>query len=246
VQRLLAHQTKAPPPISRERADVPESLSAIINKMMQKRKEDRYQSAADAAAALSKWLVENGGSKWRQSHPALVARFASLDDVPRRRPDAAPNTDRRSGEAKPAGSPVAASRPGGSGKPKKSRPSSPVVLAKSAPLAPPTPQVDALAEIVHAAPVAEVAPGEAAASHPMWISAPPSAPLAAPPLPAVVRTSPNNRIDRRVIYLASLVIGAVLLVAGVGYRLVAGTDEENPSVVEPEAPKQPTKSTIGP
>ena len=73
----------------------------------------------------------------------------------------------------------------------------------------------------------------------MWISAPPSAPLAAPPLPAVVRTSPNNRIDRRVIYLASLVIGAVLLVAGVGYRLVAGTDEGKTPVIQPEAPKPP-------
>ena len=247
VQRLLAHQTKAPPPISRERADVPESLTTIISKMMQKRKEDRYQSAADAAAALSKWLVENGGSKWRQSHPALVARFANLDVVLRRRPDAAPSVDRRAGESKPAANAVAGSRTGGSGKPKKPRPSLPAVAAKTAPpMEPPPPEFDALAEVVRAAPVADVAPGEAAVSRPMWISAPPSAPLAAPPLPAVVRTSPNNRIDRRVIYLASLVIGAVLLVAGVGYRLVAGTDEGKAPVIPPQATQRPNPSTIGP
>ena len=110
----------------------------------------------------------------------------------------------------------------------------------------PPPEFDALAEVVRAAPVADVAPGEAAVSRPMWISAPPSAPLAAPPLPAVVRTSPNNRIDRRVIYLASLVIGAVLLVAGVGYRLVAGTDEGKAPVIPPQATQRPNPSTIGP
>ncbi len=79
VQRLLAHQTKSPPPIRKQRPDVPESLVAIVEKMMQKRKDDRYQSAAEVAAALSKWLVENGGDAWRRSHAELVARFAGLD-----------------------------------------------------------------------------------------------------------------------------------------------------------------------
>ena len=219
VQRLLAHQTKAPPSVSRERADVPESLTAIIHKMMQKRKEDRYQLAADAAAALSKWLVENGDSKWRQSHPALVARFASLDDV-LRCPDAAQNVDRQSTESKPSANAVS--------------------------MIPPISEVDVLAEVVQPALVTDSSPVVATVSHPMWIAAPPSAPLAAPPLPAVVRTSPNNRIDQRVIYLASLVIGAVLLVAGVGYRLVASSDEGTSPVIQPGLPPRPTQSTIGP
>ena len=61
VQRLLAHQTKAPPSIRSRREDVPESLTNIIEKMMQKSKEARYQSAAEVEKAISKWLVDNGG-----------------------------------------------------------------------------------------------------------------------------------------------------------------------------------------
>lgn len=242
AQRLLAHQTKTPPPISRERADVPESLTAIVHKMMQKRKKDRYQSAAAVAAALSKWLVENGDSRWRQSHPALVARSASLDDVPRHRPDAAQNVDRRSVESKPAVNAASGSPYGGSGQPEMPRPSSPVVVSRSASIIPPISEVDALAKVVQPAPVADVSPVGTTVSHPMWIAAPPSAPLAAPPLPAVVRTSPNNRIDPRVVYQASLVIGAVLLVAGMGYKLVVSSDEGRAPATQPEY----SQSTIGP
>ena len=245
VQRLLAHQTKAPPPINKERADVPESLTAIIEKMMQKRKEDRYQSAADVAAALSKWLVENGGAKWRHSHPALVARFASLDDVPRRRSETEAHIDRRSIENKPTAIPAQGVRPTGHGKSQKKLKS-----ARPAPQTSPTPvrsvEEVSSADVAKHLPAVDMSTADVGNSHPKWIAAPPTAPLAAPPLPAVVRTSPNNRIDRRVIYLASLAIAAVLLVAGVGYQLVAKSDEGQPPVIKQEAPKTTTKSTIGP
>ncbi len=245
VQRLLAHQTKAPPPISKERADVPESLSRIIEKMMQKRKEDRYQTAADAAAALSKWLVENGGSKWRQSHPALVARFASVEDLARRRPDAEANNDRRTPDTRPAGNPVQAARPSGSGKShKKSKSARPAPVA--IPIREVAPATIAPVDVDFATPAADLAAVDAGNSQPKWITAPPSAPLSAPPLPAVVRTSPNNRIDPRVVYLASLIIGAVLLVAGVGYKLIASSDEGKPPVIQPATPPSTNKSTIGP
>jgi serine/threonine protein kinase len=60
AQRLMAHQTKVPPPLGDKRPDVPTSLAAIVMKMMAKRPEDRYQSAAEVSEVLSGWLAANG------------------------------------------------------------------------------------------------------------------------------------------------------------------------------------------
>lgn len=249
-QRLLAHQTKPSPPISKVRADVPESLAVIINKMMQKRKEDRYQSATEAATALSKWLVENGGTKWRQSHPALVSQFTSMHDSQPPRPEAVAIVDRRSVELQPTANAALGSRHIESERPGTLRPQIPAAVKKAAATAKSivaqTLETVTPAEFIPATPAVEIAPVGDRGSHPMWIAAPPSAPLVAPPLPAVIRTSPNNRIDRRVIYLASLVIGAVLIVAGMGYTLVASSDEGKLPAIQSEVSETTTGSTIGP
>ena len=228
VQRLLAHQTKSPPSIRKQRPEVPESLVLIVEKMMQKRKDDRYQSAAEVAAALSKWLVENGGQTWRESHPALVARFAGLEAVMPRRPESDSKISRRVAEATAAPEPTPIERPSGAVKSKigkgPRRPDAPTPL-------PPNTATESREPAV-AAVVRD--PGR---SNPKWIIASPSAPLVAPPLPPVVRTSANNRIDRRFVYIAALVLGAVLLVAGVGYKLIASSDEQKsdtPGTVAPE------------
>jgi len=60
AQRLMAHQTKVPPPLGEKRPDVPTSLAAIVMKMMAKRPEDRYQSAAEVSEVLAGWLAANG------------------------------------------------------------------------------------------------------------------------------------------------------------------------------------------
>ena len=62
AQRLMAHQTKAPPPLSEKRPDIPDGLAAVVVKMMAKRVDDRYASAADAAAALEKWISGSTGA----------------------------------------------------------------------------------------------------------------------------------------------------------------------------------------
>lgn len=64
AQRLMAHQTKSPPPLGEKRPDVPTSLAAIAMKMMAKRPEDRYQSAAEVSEVLAGWRAANvaGGS----------------------------------------------------------------------------------------------------------------------------------------------------------------------------------------
>ena len=57
AQRLIAHQSLQPPAITSIRPDVPLSLQAIIEKMMAKKVEDRYQSAQEVADVLTNWLA---------------------------------------------------------------------------------------------------------------------------------------------------------------------------------------------
>ena len=55
TQKLLWSQTKAPKPIGERRADVPEELTAVINKMMAKDANDRYQTPQALVEALAPW-----------------------------------------------------------------------------------------------------------------------------------------------------------------------------------------------
>ncbi len=81
VQRLLAHQTRRPPSIKYDRPDIPEDLLAIVEKMMAKKPVDRYQTAAEVAEALGRWLVKNGSAEWKQSHASLVAEYAGMEAI---------------------------------------------------------------------------------------------------------------------------------------------------------------------
>ncbi|MCE5266745.1 MAG: serine/threonine protein kinase [Planctomycetaceae bacterium] len=59
-QRLMMHQKQPPPDIRRERPDAPADLIAICMKMLAKKPDDRYQSAAEVADALGQWLIARG------------------------------------------------------------------------------------------------------------------------------------------------------------------------------------------
>jgi serine/threonine-protein kinase len=74
AQRLLNHQMKAPPPIRDDRPDAPDSLLVIVDRMMAKKREERYQSAQEVADDLAVWLVENGNDEWRERNPDLVRK----------------------------------------------------------------------------------------------------------------------------------------------------------------------------
>lgn len=78
AQRLMSHQTKQPPPVTDDRPDMPQDLEAILTKMMAKKREDRYQKAADVAEALTDWLWENGGEEWRHANPGLSGSGKNL------------------------------------------------------------------------------------------------------------------------------------------------------------------------
>ncbi len=62
AQKLIAHQTDEPPRLGPLKVNAPAGLSNVIETMMAKRPEDRYQSAEAVIAALAPWLPETPSS----------------------------------------------------------------------------------------------------------------------------------------------------------------------------------------
>lgn len=82
AQRLMAHQTRPPKPIQEIRPDIPPGLLAILERMMAKKAEERYQTARETAQELFNWLSENGGSAWTQMNPPVSGSSQVLGNVP--------------------------------------------------------------------------------------------------------------------------------------------------------------------
>ncbi|MCE9563923.1 MAG: protein kinase [Planctomycetes bacterium] len=57
AQKLIWHQNRVPKPIKSFRADVPDEVIAIVEKMMAKKVENRYQTPADVMGALAPWVA---------------------------------------------------------------------------------------------------------------------------------------------------------------------------------------------
>ena len=53
LQKLLKHRLDEPVPVEQLRRDVPPGVASVVRKLMAKRPEDRYQTPAEAAAALA-------------------------------------------------------------------------------------------------------------------------------------------------------------------------------------------------
>lgn len=60
AQRISKHQNQMPEDLRKERPDCPRDLADICMKMMQKKPQNRYQTAREVAEALSSWLVKHG------------------------------------------------------------------------------------------------------------------------------------------------------------------------------------------
>lgn len=73
AQKIMAHQTEEPPPISNDRPDAPPGLVRIIGKMMAKQPKDRYLSTKQVQMALQDWL-DNGDQE-----PANPVAAAPMD-----------------------------------------------------------------------------------------------------------------------------------------------------------------------
>ncbi len=79
VQRLMAHQSQPVPPVINERPDVPESLTKILERMLAKKADDRYQTARELADDLTAWLLEFASDEWKEQHLPLYAALRLRD-----------------------------------------------------------------------------------------------------------------------------------------------------------------------
>ncbi len=62
AQRLMKHQIEEPKDIALVRTDAPPELLAICRRMMAKKREQRYQSAAELALVLKDWEADQGSA----------------------------------------------------------------------------------------------------------------------------------------------------------------------------------------
>ncbi|GIX03384.1 MAG: hypothetical protein KatS3mg113_0390 [Planctomycetaceae bacterium] len=95
AQRLLAHQQKEPVPVEKERPDLPPEVVAIVRKLMAKRPEDRYASAAEVADVLLDWLRSHTTESWQQEHVRLLtsptpSRSSQIRRIPQAVPTSSP------------------------------------------------------------------------------------------------------------------------------------------------------------
>jgi hypothetical protein len=70
-QKLLSHLTKEPTPLRALRPEVPEGLAAVVEKMMAKDREQRYQSPGAVVVALAPWTETAIGPPPAQEMPQL-------------------------------------------------------------------------------------------------------------------------------------------------------------------------------
>ncbi|HMF16133.1 MAG TPA: protein kinase [Gemmataceae bacterium] len=55
LEKLCRHAAEEPYPLRAQRTDVPGAFAAVVSRMMAKKPQDRYQSAAEVAAVLDEW-----------------------------------------------------------------------------------------------------------------------------------------------------------------------------------------------
>jgi serine/threonine protein kinase len=69
VSKIMAHQERTPEPLSALRQDVPPRLIAVLERMMAKRLEKRFQTPAEVLTALNSLSTSDSSSVVRDSYP---------------------------------------------------------------------------------------------------------------------------------------------------------------------------------
>ena len=107
-QRLMRHQKEPPPDVRLDRPDAPQALIDVCLKMMAKQPADRFQSAAEIADVLAKWLIAQG----QKIESPGSGEISATDLGPIAPGKTSARQRRRSGEIKrPAGMPPLPVRP---------------------------------------------------------------------------------------------------------------------------------------
>jgi serine/threonine protein kinase len=86
TQKLIWHQVKQPTPLRQLRPDAPEELAAVVEKMLAKPRDARYQTPGEVIAALAPWTAEPIEPPSEAEMPRLCA--AALAGTP---PEGDPN-----------------------------------------------------------------------------------------------------------------------------------------------------------
>ncbi len=100
IEKLIRHQTEAVPSIRHVRPDVPEGLAAVLTKLLQKKPELRYRTAAEAATALEPFTRPDGAVpvyepfNFSDDPTAVMTPETDADFAPPAPPDAAPEPAR--------------------------------------------------------------------------------------------------------------------------------------------------------
>jgi serine/threonine-protein kinase len=71
LEKLLRHNTEAPTPVEHYRRDVPAGVLAILNMLLAKKPEERFQTPAELAEALAPFAVSSPAA-WSGVHPAAA------------------------------------------------------------------------------------------------------------------------------------------------------------------------------
>lgn len=84
AERLMAHIHQKPEPVTKHRPNVPDSLAQICMKLLEKKPDDRYQSADELAAVLKAWrrdwLAQNGAESSSGVHVSVPCASIEQDD----------------------------------------------------------------------------------------------------------------------------------------------------------------------
>jgi serine/threonine protein kinase len=76
LDKLIRHNTERPTAVPKFRQDVPTPVLVIMEKMIAKRPEDRFQTPAEVAEALRPYAV-SGPTPWAPPKPATLGGVAS-------------------------------------------------------------------------------------------------------------------------------------------------------------------------
>jgi eukaryotic-like serine/threonine-protein kinase len=79
AQRIIAHQMHSPAPLHSLRSDVPVAVDAIVSRMMEKRPDERPQTASHVASALADWLTTTSGLAEHDRRPTQQSSVPHAD-----------------------------------------------------------------------------------------------------------------------------------------------------------------------
>jgi serine/threonine-protein kinase len=108
VEKMMAHQTKQPPAVRSLNPDVPEALEAVVDRLMQKKPENRFDRMADVVMELRPLAKSElvGTRSVPRSVMASIRNGASGGGSPPLKPAPAPLPTRDSVKSEPAPAPI--------------------------------------------------------------------------------------------------------------------------------------------